>query len=157
MVDSVKHWVDDDAFDEFAAILFRLTRTLRSTQWLWVQLPGGLKRSDVTSLKLINELGECRPGTIADRLGVGPSVISRQLTNLDDEQLISRRRDPEDGRAELIVMNELGGERLAAMRAAYVLGLQAHFPDLTDQRARTAAAPPTTGRAPCRERGGQYV
>ncbi|HEY9564000.1 MAG TPA: MarR family transcriptional regulator, partial [Nocardioides sp.] len=128
----------DAAFDEFAASLFRLTRTLRSTQGLWVQLPGGLKRSDVTILKLINELGECRPGTIADRLGVGPSVISRQLTNLDDEQLISRRRDPEDGRAELIVMTELGGERLAAMRAAYVLGMQEHFTDWTDERARTA-------------------
>src|SRR3546814_15890214 len=142
MVDSVKHWVDDDAFDEFAAILFRLTRTLRSTQWLWVQLPGGLKRSDVTSLKLINELGECRPGTIADRLGVGPSVISRQLTNPDDEQLISRRRDPEDGRAELIATTELGGERPAAMRAAYVLGLQEPFPDWNDAPAPTPTTPP---------------
>src|SRR3546814_18779555 len=106
MIDMGKQLEHDAAFDEFAASLFRLTRTLRSTQGLWVQLPGGLKRSDVTILKLINELGECRPGTIADRLGVGPSVISRPLTHLDDEQLISRRRDTEEGRAEPIVITE---------------------------------------------------
>ncbi|WP_067436813.1 MarR family winged helix-turn-helix transcriptional regulator [Nocardioides jensenii] len=128
------------AFEEFASSLFRFTRTIRSTANLWVQLPGALKRSDVTILRTLAEHGESRPGFIAESLGVGPSVISRQLVALDEQQLVVRRRDPEDGRAELIALTEAGRSRLTAMRTAYVAGMQEHFTDWDEAKVHAAAA-----------------
>lgn len=128
------------AFEEFAVSLFRFTRTIRSTSTLWGQLPGGLKRSDITILRTLAEHGECRGGFIADQLGVGASVISRQLVALDEQELVVRRRDPEDGRAELIALTETGRRRLDTMRAAYVAGMQEHFTDWDEAKVRQAAA-----------------
>ncbi|KRF14002.1 hypothetical protein ASG90_14485 [Nocardioides sp. Soil797] len=128
------------AFEEFAGSLFRFTRTIRSTSGLWVQLPGELKRSDVTILRTLSEHGECRPGFIAEALGVGPSVISRQLVTLDEQALVVRRRDPEDGRAELIALTPTGRERLDTMRRAYVSGMQEHFADWDEAKVYEAAA-----------------
>lgn len=128
------------AFEEFATSLFRFTRTIRSTSNLWVHLPGALKRSDVTILRMLSEHGESRPGSIAEALCVGPSVISRQLVALDEQELVVRRRDPEDGRAELIDLTDAGRERLTAMREAYVVGMQEHFTDWDEAKVYAAAA-----------------
>ncbi|QIX27639.1 winged helix-turn-helix transcriptional regulator [Nocardioides sp. JQ2195] len=128
------------AFEEFAVSLFRFTRTIRSTSTLWVQLPGGLKRSDVTILRTLSHHGECRPSSIAEVMGVGPSVISRQLVALGEQELVVRRRDPVDGRAELIALTPVGRERLDAMREAYVAGMQEQFTDWDEAKVRAAAA-----------------
>lgn len=117
----------DRAFEEFAASLFRMKRTMRAAGPFWGELPGGLKRVDATVLRIIDEHGECRPGFIADVLAVGPSVISRQLASLAEDGVVARRRDPEDGRAELVALTELGSRRLVEMRTAYVARMQQHF------------------------------
>ncbi|MDT0202072.1 MarR family transcriptional regulator [Nocardioides sp. AE5] len=136
--------VDDGSspgpFDDFATSLFRFTRTLRSTQGLWVQLPGRLKRSDVTILRVLSERGECRPGFIADELGIGASAVSRQLVPLEEDRLVARRRDPEDGRAELVSLTPVGRSRLTTLRTAYISGMQAQFADWDDDQVYAAAA-----------------
>lgn len=136
----VKHMVDGDAFEAFSSSLFRLTRSLRSTSHLWVQLPGGLKRTDITILTVLSDHGDCRPGFVADRLGVGASVVSRQLVSLVADGLVVRRKDPGDGRAELISLSEQGQARLDALRAAYSRGMREQFTDWDSARAREAAA-----------------
>ncbi|WP_052111607.1 MarR family winged helix-turn-helix transcriptional regulator [Knoellia subterranea] len=132
--------MEGDAFEEFSTSLFRLTRSLRSTSHLWVQLPGGLKRTDIATLTVLADHGDCRPGFIADRMHVGASVVSRQLAGLADDGLVIRRKDPADGRAELISLSPEGEARLQALRTAYVATLRDHFTDWDAARAREAAA-----------------
>lgn len=128
------------AFDALAVSLFRFTRTIRSTSSLWVQLPGNLRRSGVAILRTLAEQGDCRPGHIAEMLGVGPSVISRQLVALGDQGLVVRRPDPADGRAELVSLTSTGEQRLTAMRTAYVAQMREHFTDWDDAKVDRAAA-----------------
>ncbi|KQZ75009.1 MarR family winged helix-turn-helix transcriptional regulator [Nocardioides sp. Root151] len=135
----VKHPEPVDAFDVFSHSLFRLPRALRTTGHLWVQLPGNLKRADVTLLKVLADHGDCRPGFIAEQINVGPSVISRQLASLDADGLVVRRPDPDDGRAELISLTAAGAERLTALRAAYVSTLRAQFTDWDEVKVLRAA------------------
>lgn len=127
MVDMVKQLPDAEAFEQFSTSLFRMTRALRSTANLWVQLPGSLKRSDVTILKVLADHGDSRPSAIAEHLDVGPSVISRQLVSLATDGLVVRRKDPDDGRAELISLSAEGEQRLRALREAYVRGMREQF------------------------------
>lgn len=144
MIDMVKQSErapeDGDAFEQLRSSLFRLTRSLRSTAHLWVQLPGNLKRTDVTILKVMEAHGDCRPGFIAEELEVGPSVISRQLVSLCDDGLVVRRKDPEDGRADLISLSESGKQRLQALRAAYVRGMREQFTDWDHDKVLASAA-----------------
>lgn len=125
----VKQVQDDAAFEGFSQSLFRLTRALRATTHLWVQLPGGLKRTDVSILTVLADLGDARPGVIADRLNVGASVISRQIVSLQELGLVLRRRDPDDGRAELLSLTDEGRDRLLTLRAAYITGMREQFTD----------------------------
>ena len=129
MVDMVKQSARGDEFEEFATSLFRLTRSLRAATHLWVQLPGGLKSTDITILKVLEDHGDSRAGYIAERLHVGASVISRQLVSLAAEGLVVRRKDPSDGRAELVSLTSEGRDRLASLRRTYVSGMRAQFTD----------------------------
>ncbi|MFW5472047.1 MarR family winged helix-turn-helix transcriptional regulator [Knoellia sp. CPCC 206450] len=128
-----------DEFELFASSLFRLTRSLRAASHLWLQLPGGLSPTDVTLLKVLEDHGDARSGFIAERLHVGPSVISRQLVTLTAEGLVERRRDPADGRAELVSLSEEGRARLASLRRAYVERMREHFTDWDGETATGAA------------------
>lgn len=136
----VKQSLHGDAFEEFSSSLLRLTRSLRSTSHRWVQLPGGLKRTDITILTVLSDHGACRPGFIADRLNIGASVISRQLVSLVADGLVTRDRDPEDGRAERISLAPEGELRLKALRAAYIQALREQFTDWDAPKAHEAAA-----------------
>ncbi|MDN5892570.1 MAG: MarR family transcriptional regulator [Nocardioides sp.] len=136
----VKQVASSDAFEEFAVSLFRFNRMVRSTGHLWVQLPGNLKRSDITILRTLKEYGDSRPGCIAEHLGIGASVISRQLVSLTEEGLVVRRKDPDDGRAELIRLTDSGDSRLRAIREAYVAGMRSQFTDWDTAKVSRAAA-----------------
>ena len=139
MVDMVKQSPGGDEFELFASSLFRLTRSLRAASHLWIQLPGGLSPTDVTLLKVLEDHGDARSGFIAERLHVGPSVISRQLVSLTAGGLVERRRDPADGRAELVSLTEEGRARLASLRQAYVERMREHFTDWNPATATAAA------------------
>lgn len=128
-----------DEFEQFATSLFRLTRSLRAASHLWLQLPGGLKPTDVTILKVLEDEGDSRSGFIAERLNVGASVVSRQLASLSAEGLVVRRKDPSDGRAELVSLTPEGRSRLASLRRAYVSGMREQFTDWDGDTAIRAA------------------
>lgn len=139
IVDMVKQSPGGDEFEQFATSLFRLTRSLRATSHLWLQLPGGLKSTDITILKVLEDHGQSRSGFIADRLHVGASVISRQLVSLSADGLVVRRKDPSDGRAELVDITAEGRARLAALRRTYVSGMREQFTDWDGETAIAAA------------------
>ncbi|WP_162602489.1 MarR family winged helix-turn-helix transcriptional regulator [Nocardioides daejeonensis] len=110
----------DAAIEELTTALFSLTRGIRSLAHREVVRVEGLRRSDVALLRQLVEHGAQRPGAVADRLGVGPSVVSRQLTSLVAEGLVTRRTDPADGRADLLDITEAGRARLAELLAGFV-------------------------------------
>lgn len=69
---------------------------------------------------------------LADRLGLAPSTISRQLPPLETAGYVTRHPDPDDGRASLLHLTPSGVEardRVAAYRTAWVSDLVAHWPD----------------------------
>ncbi|MDR2997132.1 MAG: MarR family winged helix-turn-helix transcriptional regulator [Microbacterium sp.] len=58
-------------------------------------------------------------GEIIERLQTDKSVVSRQVRQLEELGLVESVRDPEDGRARLLVATDLARERVATARAAY--------------------------------------
>ena len=63
-------------------------------------------------LRLLAQRGECRQNELTAALGVGPSALSRQITELVSSGLVARRPDPEDGRAALISVSDVGATTL---------------------------------------------
>jgi DNA-binding MarR family transcriptional regulator len=116
--------MDESAVEELFDAMTGLTRTLRSAAHRWPVETNGIRRTDVVLLRMISIEGECRPGDVAAKLGLAPSVISRQLAALERDGVISRRPDPQDGRAGLVSVTELGRTRLAQIRRDYVAFLR---------------------------------
>ena len=63
--------------------------------------------------------GPLRPTTLADSLGTGASHVSKIVGRLEHQGMVMRAQDPEDRRASLISLTELG---LAAAMNVYALG-----------------------------------
>ncbi|MDQ1624333.1 MAG: hypothetical protein QOH19_2751 [Actinomycetota bacterium] len=91
-------------------------------------------------LRFVGE-GESRATHLAERLGVSAPVLSRHITELEEQGYVVRRPDPRDGRAQLIALSAAGAEKLRAIedhRAATLQGLlQDWSEDAVEQTART--------------------
>jgi DNA-binding MarR family transcriptional regulator len=64
------------------------------------------------------DAGEQRATALAAYFGVGKATMSRQLRALEALRLVTRRPDPADGRASLIVLTDEGRTRFTAVRDA---------------------------------------
>lgn len=56
--------------------------------------------------------GDARPGDVAVRLQIAPSVVSRAVVPLEQAQLVERRTDPADARAWRLGLTDAGHRRL---------------------------------------------
>jgi DNA-binding MarR family transcriptional regulator len=79
-----------------------------------------------------------RPGDLAAHLMVAPSVASRAVAALEADGLVERHPDPEDARASLIGISDLGRERLADHRRYTLQRVVAALPDWDDEEAALA-------------------
>ncbi|WP_405058047.1 MarR family transcriptional regulator [Kribbella sp. NBC_01505] len=104
-------------------------------------MPGtsNLRRADASVLKVLMTDGEQRGKEIAAKLGVDASVVSRQLTALEADGLVSRRPDPADARVGLVRVSDDGKARLEAMYSAYTKQLRSALADFDDDALGEAA------------------
>ena len=79
--------------------------------------------------------GEQRLSALALQLGVDGSVASRQVAILERSGLITRRPDPQDGRASLLGLSEAGRAVLAHTRQVRSEWAVAALADWTDDEA----------------------
>jgi DNA-binding MarR family transcriptional regulator len=89
-------------------------------------LIGGIERntrrlqgaSTLSLLQVLADSGPARPSEIAERQGVHPSLITRQLKDLEDQGHVSVAQDPADGRAWLVALTGHGKVQVRRLQRA---------------------------------------
>ena len=91
---------------EFGTLMMHMTRYKH-------QVAGN--RIDRMALMVLGTLGYCGPSrltTVAERTGLDPSTVSRQVADLEKAGLLARDTDPEDRRAILLKATAEGQQLL---------------------------------------------
>ena len=88
----------------------RLARRLRQ------EAGAGLSPSLTAALATIERRGPLTPSELAVRERVQRPTVTRVLTRLEEDGLISRAADPSDRRSSLVSVSDQGRELLAVMR-----------------------------------------
>jgi DNA-binding MarR family transcriptional regulator len=118
-------------------VLVRLARALRQHGSV------GLTQSQVSVLASIEELGPMRISALAAHESVGVSVATRLATSLEELGYLERTDDPEDKRACLVELTDVGRSVIAALWIGRTIGLSSRLERLTpDERERLEAALP---------------
>ena len=120
--------------------LIAFSRSLKARGADWSQLSDDLSRGDIVTLGVLDAHGSIRPGHIAAKLSVDPSVVSRQLAGLHRLGLIERGADPADRRAELISLTATGRHRLLEARDVMCAALADRLDHWGLDEVRTATA-----------------
>jgi DNA-binding MarR family transcriptional regulator len=103
-------------------------------------LGSGLTRTQFSVLGAVVRRGGQRPGDLADREGVNPTMLSRVVAGLEKAGLVERTTDPGDGRAVLVAPTGEGAQlygRLQAERSAHI---EEYLAGLDAERLDTLAA-----------------
>ena len=75
--------------------------------------PGGLRPRHLIALKLLSERGPASQHGLADALSLDPSNVVGLLNELEERELITRRRDPADRRRHIVELSPRGEDELA--------------------------------------------
>jgi DNA-binding MarR family transcriptional regulator len=67
-------------------------------------------------LNRVDEVGSVRAIELSDYFGIDKGAVSRQVVLLERVGLVAREPDPDDGRAQLLVVTTEGRKRLEAAR-----------------------------------------
>jgi DNA-binding MarR family transcriptional regulator len=122
----------DDIPARLAFATGRLNRRLRAV--------GVLSHGPLSVLATVSKYGPMRPAEIAQLESVSAPSTTRLITELEATGMISRAADPDDGRAVLITVTDLGTETIAAARAARAAMVAELFEGLTDEEVQSIAA-----------------
>jgi DNA-binding MarR family transcriptional regulator len=74
--------------------------------------PGGLRPRHLIALRLLREGGPTSQQSLADSLSLDPSNVVGLLNDLEERELITRRRDPADRRRHIVALSVRGEEEL---------------------------------------------
>jgi DNA-binding MarR family transcriptional regulator len=96
--------------DTFVELARSFTRA--KAKWL-AQAEHDVEWSAAVILRALEMGGPARSGTLAERIDSDPSTVSRQVTSLVDNGLLTRQADPVDGRASLLVLTDKANAVLA--------------------------------------------
>ncbi|TLM81488.1 MarR family transcriptional regulator [Pseudarthrobacter sp. NamE2] len=89
-------------------------------------------------LRFVGE-GEARATTLAEKLGVSTPVLSRHITELEEQGFVVRRQDPDDGRAQLVALTASGAEKLRHIEERRTAVLQDYLRDWSEEDAGSTA------------------
>lgn len=97
--------------------------------------------SEISVLSRLHREGPSTPGALSDSEHVTPQAIGNVLATLEDRGLVTRRRDPTDGR-RVIVAPTAAGRRALDQRSHHVSErlARAMAEELTDDEVRHLAA-----------------
>jgi len=74
--------------------------------------PGGLRPRHLIALNLLSEQGPASQQALADSLSLDPSNVVGLLNELEERQLVTRRRDSADRRRHIVELSRRGGSEL---------------------------------------------
>jgi len=74
--------------------------------------PGGLRTRHLIALKLLCDQGPANQQDLADALSLDPSNVVGLLNELEERELITRRRDRTDRRRHIVELSPLGQDEL---------------------------------------------
>lgn len=77
-------------------------------------LPDALRPRHVIALELIGDRGPLGQQAVAEALRLDPSNVVGLLNELEDKELVTRRRDPADRRRHIVEISPKGTRELAA-------------------------------------------
>src|SRR6202049_2928036 len=92
-------------------LLDHLARVARRSAEATVE-PGGLRPRHLVALRLLSEGGPTSQQACADSLSLDPSNVVGLLNELEERQLITRRRDPADRRRHIVALAPRGEDEL---------------------------------------------
>jgi DNA-binding MarR family transcriptional regulator len=75
--------------------------------------PGGLRPRHLHALGVLNERGPLSQQELGDVLSLDPSNVVGLLNELEQRELVTRRRDPSDRRRHIVELSTKGEEALA--------------------------------------------
>jgi DNA-binding MarR family transcriptional regulator len=104
-----------DEADQLRALVAALVRRFSLAERADVECCG-LSVAQAATLGALRD-GPVRLGPLAQRLGITPSTLTRNLARLESERLVKREADPEDARAARVGLTP-AGERAAARALA---------------------------------------
>ncbi|MEE3853265.1 MarR family transcriptional regulator [Gordonia sp. LSe1-13] len=129
--------LDQNALDELFDVLARYVRMRDRAAHRTFRTPDGDVES--AAFKCLFHLARqpMRARELAESLHAEPSSVSRYVAELVDLGFVRREADPADGRATLLVITDIGRERVAAMRAVRRHAMDRAMTDWTDDELRT--------------------
>ncbi|MHB8380390.1 MAG: MarR family winged helix-turn-helix transcriptional regulator [Acidimicrobiales bacterium] len=118
-------------------VLVRLARTLRRHGG------PGLSPSQISALATVEEFGPMRISTLATYEAMGAPAATRVVASLEELNLFERRDDPDDKRASVVDLNDVGRATLATLWNERTMGLSSRLDRLSaKERAAIDAALP---------------
>lgn len=127
---------DESGTDVPARLAFatgRLNRRLRSAG-------GGLSHGLLSALATVRTSGPLRLAELAQIENVSAPSTTRLVAELEAKGLVSRATDPDDGRAILISITDLGVDTIASARASRAAMVAELFERLEPEEVATIAA-----------------
>jgi DNA-binding MarR family transcriptional regulator len=104
------------AIETQVALLMRLGEASRRSTGL--KPHRALDRAAYVILRYLQQDGPQNVSTLADRLNLDGSTVTRQVTALQHDGLVERHRDPNDGRGTVIEATETGLRQVGAVQEA---------------------------------------
>ena len=106
-----------DPIEELSFQLVKLVRGLRGLHVAIVEAGGHhVEASAVGLLAGLSTLGPTRLSSLAAEMCLDLSTVSRQVPALEKQGWVTRNRDPEDHRAQLLDLTDAGREMLETVR-----------------------------------------
>ncbi len=112
----------------------------RMQQLQFNEIPEAKLNLTISQMQLIRFVGKmpgCHIQDAAEGLGVSSPTVSVSIRKLEDEDLIERQPDPEDGRASCLFLTRKSQKAFKEMRAAMLLRMRTFLSHLAvDEQSR---------------------